>query len=81
MNTENCVKIIMILLLGLAGYIIIIVGMMSICFQKVFVYYNNKLDNINNLLSELQVQVQLKEEKIKIKKQNKGLDKSKEVFV
>jgi hypothetical protein len=39
------------------------------------------LDNINNLLSELQVQVQLKEEKIKIKKQNKGLDKSKEVFV
>jgi len=80
MNKENCINIIMIMIVGLAGYIIIIVGITSICFQKVFELYNDKLNNINKLLLELKDEQCKKKNKI-IKGKDKDKGKDNEIFV
>ena len=68
------------MIVGLAGYIIIIVGITSICFQKVFELYNDKLNNINKLLLELKDSQCKKKNKI-IKGKDKDKGKDNEIFV
>jgi len=81
-NNDNCIQIIMITILGLTGYIIIIIGIMSICFQKVFELFNLKLNNINKLLLDLQVKKRKKcKGKCKGKCKFKDLPNEIDVFV
>ena len=64
MNTENCIKIIFFVLIGLIGYVVLTIGFLAISLQKVFKLYNAKFDHLKDLLLEIKDS----NKKVKVKK-------------
>lgn len=67
MNTDNCIKIIFMVLMGLIGYIVLTIGFLAITLKKGFELYNSKFDHLKDLLLEIKD----KKEYLKDKKKNK----------
>lgn len=53
MNTENCIKIIFLVLIALIGYIVLTIGFLAISLNKVFELYNAKFNHLKDLLLEI----------------------------
>ena len=53
MNTDNCIMILFVVMIGLVAYIVLAIGFIAIFLQKTFQSYNLKLTHLKELIMDI----------------------------